>query len=31
MKNPLESIWGAIICGLVLTLILYLAVKNFLV
>jgi hypothetical protein len=30
MKNPLESIWGTIICGLVLTAILYLAVKNFL-
>ena len=30
MKNPLESIWGAIVCGLVLTAILYLAVKNFL-
>jgi hypothetical protein len=30
MKNPLESIWGTIICGLVLTVILYLAVKNFL-
>jgi hypothetical protein len=30
MKNPLESIWGTIISGLVLTVILYLAVKNFL-
>jgi len=30
MKNPLESIWGTIICGLVLTAILYLAAKNFL-
>ena len=23
MKNPLDSIWGTIICGLVLTTILY--------
>ena len=23
MKNPLESIWGTIICGLVLTAVLY--------
>jgi hypothetical protein len=23
MKNPLESIWGTIICGLILTAILY--------
>jgi hypothetical protein len=30
MKNPLDSIWGTIISGLVLTAILYLAVKNFL-
>jgi hypothetical protein len=30
MKNPLDSIWGTIISGLVLTVILYLAVKNFL-
>jgi len=30
MKNPLDSIWGTIICGLILTVILYLAVKNFL-
>jgi len=28
MKNPLESIWGAIVCGLVLTAILYAVVKN---
>ena len=26
MKNPLDSIWGTIICGLVLTVILYYAV-----
>jgi hypothetical protein len=30
MKNPLDSIWGTIICGLILTVILYLAVKTFL-
>jgi hypothetical protein len=30
MKNPLDSIWGTIICGLILTVILYIAVKNFL-
>jgi hypothetical protein len=23
MKNPLDSIWGTIICGLVLTAVLY--------
>jgi len=23
MKNPLESIWGTIICGLILTAVLY--------
>jgi len=23
MKNPLESIWGTVICGLVLTAVLY--------
>ena len=28
MKNPLDSLWGTIICGLVLTAILYLIVKN---
>jgi hypothetical protein len=27
MKNPLDSLWGTIICGLVLTAILYYAVK----
>ena len=27
MKNPLDSIWGTIICGLVLTVILYHSVK----
>ena len=30
MKNPLDSIWGTIICGLILTAILYLAAKNLL-
>ena len=28
MKNPLDSIWGTIISGLVLTAILYYAVKT---
>jgi len=27
MKNPLDSLWGTIICGLVLTVILYYVVK----
>ncbi len=27
MKNPLDSLWGTVISGLVLTLILYLIVK----
>jgi hypothetical protein len=31
MKNPLDSLWGTIISGLVLTAILYFVVKNFLV
>ena len=30
MKNPLDSIWGTIISGLVLTAILYCVVRNFL-
>jgi hypothetical protein len=30
MKNPLDSIWGTIISGLVLTVILYYAVKSML-
>lgn len=30
MKNPLDSIWGTIISGLVLTAILYLAARNIL-
>jgi len=31
MKMPLDSIWGTIISGLVLTVILYVFVVNFLV
>jgi hypothetical protein len=31
VKNPLDSIWGTIISGLVLTVVLYAVVKNFLV
>ena len=27
MKNPLDSLWGTVICGLVLTLILYMIIK----
>jgi hypothetical protein len=30
MKNPLDSLWGTVITGLVLTVILYEVVKNFL-
>jgi hypothetical protein len=30
MKNPLDSIWGTIISGLILTAILYLAAMKFL-
>jgi hypothetical protein len=30
MKNPLDSLWGTVISGLVLTAILYVIVKNFL-
>jgi hypothetical protein len=29
MKNPLDSLWGTIVSGLVLTLILYLIVRAF--
>ena len=29
MKNPLDSIWGTVICGVVLTLVLYEFLKNF--
>jgi hypothetical protein len=31
MKNPLDSIWGTIISGLVLTLVLFIFARNFLV
>lgn len=31
MKNPLDSLWGTVISGLVLTLILYNFVKFFIV
>ena len=27
MKNPLDSLWGTVICGIVLTLILYYVVR----
>jgi hypothetical protein len=30
MKNPLDSLWGTIICGVVLTAILYYVVKSIL-
>ena len=30
MKNPLDSIWGTIISGLVLTVVLVVATKSFL-
>jgi hypothetical protein len=30
MKNPLDSIWGTVISGLVLTVVLYVFVLNFL-
>lgn len=30
MKNPLDSLWGTVISGLILTLVLYVFVKNFL-
>ena len=30
MKNPLDSLWGTVISGVVLTAILYFIVKNFL-
>jgi hypothetical protein len=31
MKNPLDSIWGTIITGVILTIILYYVTRNFLV
>ena len=30
MKNPLDSLWGTIITGVIVTAILYYVVKNFL-
>ena len=30
MKNPLDTLWGTVISGLVLTVVLYVVVKNFL-
>jgi hypothetical protein len=30
MKSPLDSLWGTIITGVILTAILYYVVKNFL-
>jgi hypothetical protein len=28
MKNPLDSLWGTVICGVLLTAILYFIVRN---
>jgi hypothetical protein len=28
MKNPLDSLWGTVICGLILTVILFYIVKT---
>ncbi len=30
MKNPLDSLWGTVISGLVLTVVLYVFIHNFL-
>lgn len=30
MKNPLDSLWGTVISGLILTAVLYVLIKNFL-
>lgn len=30
MKNPLDSLWGTVISGLILTAVLYVFIKNFL-
>jgi hypothetical protein len=30
MKNPLDTLWGTVISGLILTVVLYVVVKNFL-
>ncbi len=31
MQNPLDSLWGTVISGLVLTLVLFIIVKKFLI
>ena len=31
MKNPLDSLWGPVIAGLVLTVVLYVFANNFLI
>ena len=31
MKNPLDSLWGTIVAGLILTAVLVIAVKSFLI
>jgi YbbR domain-containing protein len=31
MKNPLDSLWGTVISGLVLTVVLYVFANNFLI
>lgn len=31
MKNPLDSLWGTVISGLILTVVLYQVVINFLI
>ena len=31
MKNPLDTLWGTVISGLILTAVLFLLVKSFLV
>ena len=28
MKNPLDSLWGTVICGVILTAVLFMLVKN---
>lgn len=28
MKNPLDSLWGTVICGVILTAVLFVLVKN---
>ena len=30
MKNPLDSLWGTVISGLVLTLVLHMIIRHFL-